>query len=299
MKKQISAFLYRYQWVEGILYITPFVILWGAFLAWPVGYGIYISLCEWSAMKGFRFVGIKNYIALFQDPIFLNDLVNTFKFVGMTVPLILILGLLFALMLWSWWRYRGAGFVQSVLFFPYLLTVSVIAIAWKWMFDPDFGILTHLLKFLGVSTSSLLTRADWALPIIAFATTWWLMGYRMVVFQAALGDIPHELIEVALIDGARFHQRFLHIILPLLRPALLFSLVLTLISAFRTFGQVYMMTQGGPGRSTEVLALYLYNEAFAYFRLGKAAAAGVVMLLFILVFSLLGVKLLGLRSELE
>lgn len=281
------------------MYVLPFAALWGIFLAWPVGYGIYLSLFEWSPIKGSRFVGLQNYTALFGDARFLNALANTFKFAAMAVPLILGLGLVFALMLWSWARARrGAGFVQAVLFFPYLLTVSTVAITWKWLFDPDFGLVTHAFKALKVAAPVFLTEPIWALPAIAFATAWWLTGYRMVVFQAGLGDIPQELFEVAAIDGAGFHQKFLRIILPLLKPALLFSLVLTLISAFRTFGQVLMMTEGGPGRSTEVLALYLYRTAFEYFNIGKAAASGVVMLALMLILTLIGVKLLGLKSEL-
>ncbi|MCR4391930.1 MAG: sugar ABC transporter permease [Candidatus Acetothermia bacterium] len=300
VKSKLTRFLYRHRGIEGIVYVLPFAALWGVFLAWPVGYGIYLSLFEWNPIKGSRFVGLENYVALFRDVRFLNALANTFKFAAMAVPLILGLGLLFALMLWSWGRTcRGAGFVQAVLFFPYLLTVSTVAITWKWMFDPDFGLVTHAFKALKVPAPVFLTEPAWALPAIAFATAWWLSGYRMVVFQAGLGDIPQELFEVASIDGARFRHKFLHIILPLLKPALLFSLVLTIISAFRTFGQVLMMTEGGPGRSTEVLALYLYWTAFEYFKIGKAAASGVVLLALTLILTLIGVKLLGLKSELQ
>lgn len=301
MKDKITGFLYRHQGIEAVVYILPFVALWGIFLAWPVGYGIYLSLFEWSPIKGSRFVGLENYFSLFRDARFLNALTNTLKFAAMAVPLILGLGLLFALMIWSWGRTgrRGAGFVQGVFFFPYLLTVSTVAITWKWMFDPDFGLVTHAFKALRIPAPVFLTEPAWALPAIAFATAWWLSGYRMIIFQAGLGDIPSELFEVASIDGAKFRQKFLHIILPLLKPALLFSLVLTLISTFRTFGQVLMMTEGGPGRSTEVLALYLYWTAFSYFNIGKAAASGVVMLVLMLILTLIGVKLLGLKSELE
>jgi ABC-type sugar transport system permease subunit len=299
MRSQLAGFLYRHRGIEGLIYVLPFAALWGIFLAWPVGYGIYLSLFEWSPMKGSRFVGFHNYIALFRDARFLNALANTFEFAAMAVPLILGLGLVFALMLWSWGRTRrGVGFIQAVLFFPYLLTVSTVAITWKWMFDPDFGLVTHMFKALKVAAPVFLTEPAWALPAIAFATAWWLAGYRMVVFQAGLGEIPQELFEVASIDGAGFHQQLLRIILPLLKPSLLFSLVLTLISAFRTFGQVLMMTEGGPGRSTEVLALYLYRTAFEYFDIGKAAASGVVMLVLMLILTLIGVKVLGLRSEL-
>jgi len=300
MGKRIGEFLYRHHGLEGVLYVLPFVSLWAVFLAWPVGYGIYISLFNWNPMRGSRFVGLANYIALFHEPRFWNAFGNTFKFAGMTIPLIIGIGFIFALMVWGWGRpHKGAGVVQSVLFFPYLLTVSIVAIVWKWLFDRDFGLAQHVVNSVLPSAPALLNSTTWALPVIAFATAWWLSGYRMVVFQAGLEDIPHDLFEAAALDGARLRHQFFYIIIPLIKPSLLFALVLTIISAFRTFGQVLMMTEGGPGRSTEVLALYMYWVGFDYFDLGKAAAAGVVLLVIIIVFSLIAVKLLGLKSELQ
>lgn len=285
---------------EGLFYVLPYLLLWGTFVAYPVGYGVYLSLFEWHPIRGSRFVGFANYIALFRDSRFLNALSNSFEFSALVVPLILVLALAFALLLWRWRGDKRLGILaQSVFFFPYLLTVSVVAITWRWLMDPDFGLLTHTFKTLKIPAPTFLSDPGWALPTIALATAWWLAGYRMVVFQAALGDIPIELFESAAIDGATFVHQLRRIILPLIKPSLLFALVLTIISAFRTFGQVLMMTEGGPGRATEVLALYLYWNAFEYFRIGRAAAAGVVMLMLTLILTLIGVKILGLRSELE
>jgi ABC-type sugar transport system permease subunit len=300
MFRRLGRFLYRHQGLEGILYVLPFLGLWGVFLAWPVGYGIYISLFDWNPLKGSRFVGLANYIELFHEERFWNAFANTFKFAGMTIPLIIGLGFVFALMIWGWGRSRrGTVLVQSILFFPYLLTVSIVAIIWKWLLDRDFGLIQHTLSRIFPSVPVFLTDPAWALPAIAFATAWWLAGYRMVVLQAGLEEIPRELFESAAIDGARSHHQFVHIILPLIKPSLLFTLVLTVISAFRTFGQVLMMTEGGPGRSSEVLALYLYWVGFDYFQVGKAAASGVVLLVLILILTLIGVRLLGLKSELQ
>ncbi|MEM1552680.1 MAG: sugar ABC transporter permease [Candidatus Bathyarchaeia archaeon] len=293
---------YKIKWqnFEGLLYVLPYLLLWGTFVVYPLGYGIYLSLFEWHPIRGSRFVGFANYVALFRDGRFLNALSNSFEFAALSVPLILALALAFALLLWRWRGDKRLGaFAQSVFFFPYLLTVSVVAITWRWLLDPDFGLLTHAFKILKIPAPTFLTHPGWALPTVALATAWWLAGYRMVVFQAALGDIPIELLESAVIDGATFVQQFRRIILPLLKPSFLFALVLTVISAFRTFGQVLMMTEGGPGRATEVLALYLYWNAFEYFRIGRAAAAGVVMLLLTLLLTLIGVKILGLGSELQ
>lgn len=290
----------KWRKIEGVFYILPYLLFWGAFVAYPVGYGIYLSLFEWHPIRGSRFVGFANYIALFREVRFVNALANSFEFAGIVVPLIIVLALAYALLLWRWKvDKRVSALTQSVLFFPYLLTVSVVAITWRWLLDPDFGLITYLFKALKIPAPTFLTDPRWALPAVAFATAWWLVGYRMVVFQAALGDIPTELLESALIDGAKFSQVFRHIVIPLIKPSILFTLVLTIISAFRTFGQVLMMTEGGPGRATEVLALYLYWNAFEYFRIGRAAAAGVIMLFLTLLLTLVGIKILGLRSELE
>jgi len=300
MRKKFSRFLYRHRGVEGILFILPFLGLWAVFLAWPVVYGVYISLFDWNPIRGSEFVGLANYIELFHEARFWNAFANTFKFAGMVIPLVMGLGLLFALMVWGWGRVRrGTTFVQASLFFPYLLTVSIVAIVWRWLLDRDFGLIQHTLNSLFPSAPVFLTEPAWALPAVAVATAWWLAGYRMVVLQAGLEEIPRELFESAEIDGALPRHKFIHIVLPLLKPSLLFALVLTIISAFRTFGQVLMMTEGGPGRASEVLALYLYWVGFDYFQVGKAAAAGVVLLFLILIMTLLGVRLLGLKSELQ
>ena len=300
MWKRIGRFFYRHPGFEGVLFALPFISIWAVFLAWPVVYGIYISLFEWNPLKGSRFVGLANYLELFHEPRFWNAVANTFKFAGMTIPLIMGLGLVFALMLWAWGRgRRGTVFVQATLFFPYLLTVSIVAIVWKWLLNRDFGLLQYGITRIFPHAPVFLVEPAWALPAIAVATAWWLSGYRMLVFQAGLEEIPRELFEAAEIDGARPYHKFLHLILPLLKPSILFALVLTTISSFRTFGQVLIMTEGGPGRASEVLALYLYWVGFDYFDIGKAAAAGVVLLIMILAMTLLGVRLLGLKSELQ
>lgn len=300
MFKGIGKFFYRHPGIEGLLFALPYIALWAVFLAWPVIYGIYISLFDWDPLRGSRFVGLANYLELFREPRFWNAVTNTFKFAGMAIPLILGLGLLFALMVWGWGRTRrGIVAVQASLFFPYLLTVSIVAIVWKWLLERDVGLFQHYLSSVFPSAPVFLTEPAWALPAIAVATAWWLAGYRMLVFQAGLEEIPAELFESAEIDGARPYHKFAHLILPLLKPSLLFALVLTTISAFRTFGQVLIMTAGGPGWASEVLALYLYRVGFDYFEIGKAAASGVVLLFLILVITLIGVRILGLKSELQ
>ncbi len=275
----------------------PYAAIWGVFLAWPMVYGFYISLHKWQPLVGSEFIGLKNYIRLFNNLRFWNAFKNTAEFALIAIPLILFFGLAFALILRAVEGHKGGAFVESALFFPYLLNVAIISIVWKWLLDPDFGLILSYLEEIGLSPPTFLNNEAWAIPVVAFATAWWLAGYRMVIFKAALEDIPEQVYEMSRIDGANFFTRFFRITLPLLKPSILFSFVLTAISAFRVLGQIQMMTAGGPGRSSEVLALYLYREGWQYFNMGRAAAIGFILFLVILFFTLLAFKVLGFGSN--
>jgi len=268
------------------------------FIACPVGYGFYLSLYSWDPLGGSRFVGFRNYQCLVSDPRFLNAILVTVKFVLITVPLVIILGLLMALVLWQF-RKRNtkiAAICQSLWFMPYVLSVSVVAIVWRWLLDANVGLVQYYLRGIGLPV--LLGDFRWALPTIALVTVWWISGYRMLIFQAALEDIPNEVIEAAVIDGANFFQQIYKIILPLLKPAMTFAVVFTLIMAFQMFGQVLLMTEGGPGRSTELLGLYVYRVAFDYLDIGRAAAAGFILAVLILAAAAVILRK-GLKSSLQ
>ncbi len=301
MFNKVSSFLKRTgiaAEVEGILFILPYAVFWLLFLVWPLIYGFYISLFKWDPLRGSKFLGFGNYAALFRDPRFWNAFFNTFEFALIAIPLIVVLGLAFALLM-KGAKVIGSQFVEASFFFPYLLTVSIVAIVWEWLFDPDFGLILEYLSGLGLNPPVFLNDKLWVIPAIAFTTAWWLAGYRMVIFRAALEDIPQELYEVAELDGATWLQKLWCITLPLLKPAILFAVVLTAISGFRVFGQVLMMTDGGPGTASEVLALYLYRYGFTFLEMGQAAATGFVLLLIVLAVTLISFRLLGFESELR
>lgn len=281
-----------------MLYVLPFAVVWLAFLVWPVVYGFYISLWEWDPLRGSKFVGLGNYLRLFTDDRFWNAFWNTIEFAVISIPLIVGFGLLFAVLLHNR-NFPGKDLVEASLFFPYLLNVSIISLIWAWLVDPDYGILLHFFRLLGWDAPAFLNHPLWVVPLIAVATGWWLSGYRMVVFRAALKDIPQSIIEMAEIDGANAWTRFVRIILPLIKPAILFSVVLSALSSFSVLGQVLVMTEGGPGRSSEVLALYLYRLGFHYFRMGEAAAVGFVLFLLMLIVAIFAFRFLGLESEFE
>lgn len=284
--------------LTGMLYVLPFAAVWLLFLVWPVIYGFYLSLWEWDPLRGSKFVGLGNYQRLLTDERFWNAFWNTIEFAVISIPLIVGFGLIFALLLHNR-KFFGKEFVEASLFFPYLLNVSIISLIWAWLVDPDYGILLTGLKMLGWNAPPFLNHPLWVIPFIALATGWWLSGYRMVVFRAALKDIPEAILESADIDGANMWSKVWHIILPLIKPSILFAVVLSALSSFSVLGQVLVMTEGGPGRASEVLALYLYRLGFHYFRMGDAAAVGFILFLMMLVVAIFAFRFLGFESEFE
>ncbi len=286
------------QAVEIALFILPFAAFWILFRLGPVLYGLVISLYRWDPLGDARFVGLDNYLRLAHDPRFWNALVNTLKFAALVIPLIVGLGLLLGLFIFAGRGSRAVNIMEAGFFLPYLLTVSIVGLVWRWIFDPDLGVILLVLRRAGLHPPTFLNEPGWAIPVIALATAWWLAGYRMVLFRAALEDIPEELYEAARLDGATGVRVFFAVTLPLLKPAILFALVLTTISGFIVFGQVLMMTAGGPGRASEVLALYLYRYGFEYLEMGQAAAVGVILFLIILGLTLLSFRWLGYETQL-
>lgn len=282
----------------GILFALPFGILWFLFMVMPIGYGFFISLHDWNPLMGSKFIGFGNYLKLFDEARFWSDLAVTLVYSLLVIPMILGFGLFFAVILHRQ-RFRGRALVESAFFVPYLLNVSIISIVWMFLLDPDVGIVKYYLGMLGIAVPTVLNDPFWVLPAIAFVTAWWLSGYRMVVFSAGLQGIPEDIYEAAALDGAGPLRAFWSITLPLLKPTLLYAAVITLVGGMRTFGQVIIMTGGGPGTSSEVLALYMYRLAFEFLRFGEAAAVGFILFGLIFVISLGMFRFIGLGSHLR
>ena len=288
----------RFRCIEGLLFILPYAVLWIIFLLGPMIYGFYISLHNWDPLLGSKFLGFKNYLDLFADARFWNSFWVTWKFSFYVIPGIIICALFFALILHSR-RFFGAPIMEAMLFFPYLLNVSIVSIMWSLMHDPDVGLFIHFFQFFGITLPPLLNHPLLVIPMVAFTTIWWLMGYRMVIFRAALASIPSALYEAAALDGATSSRTFFSVTLPLLKPTLLFTLVLTTVGGMRTFGQIILMTAGGPGTSSEVLAYYMYRLGFDFLQFGKAAAVGFVLFSIIFSISLIFIKIFKLEGELR
>jgi multiple sugar transport system permease protein len=295
---------------SGYLFVLPYLILFSVFLLLPLFYGLGLSFTQYemASTAPARFVGIDNYREAINDPTFKRALGVTVKFVVLCVPLTVGLALLLAVGLEKSGE-RAQRFYRLGLFVPIMITISVAGILWRWFYDTEFGIFNHYL--LGVQNWVMrhfpssanwfaehslklpwLTDKSFALWSIVFMTIWWTVGAPMVILQAGLKQIPTAYYEAAAIDGAVGWRRFTSITLPLLRPVLLFVIVINVIGAFQIFGQPFIMTRGGPEQSTRVLVMYIYETAFNFYRMGYGAAMSWILFLIIVVFSLIQFRVL-------
>src|SRR5439155_1951203 len=189
-------------------------------------------------------------------------------------------------------RERRQNFYRLCIFLPTMLTISVAGILWQWFYNNDFGVFNALLRRIGLSARPWITNEHWAMPSIVLMTVWWTVGGPTVILLAGLKQIPEVYYEAGAIDGAVGWRRLFYITLPLLRPVLLFVLVLNVIGAFQVFGQTFIITRGGPALSTRVLVQYIYETAFNFYRMGYGSAMSWILFLIIVVFSIVQFRVL-------
>ncbi len=268
-------------WRDAALLVTPFMLLYLVFFIFPTLRVFQLSFTDAPLIGGGNFVGLENYKRLLGDFLFWKSLKNTGYFVLLTAVPNTLIGLMFALMVIR--LKRGRSWVLAAFFLPNMLTVSVVTIIWQWILNSQFGIFNLLLgtKF------AVFSSPDWAMPMIAFITIWWTVGFNMLLFIAGLQAIPKEYYEAASIDGATSNQMFFGITWPLLWPITALVLTLQLIAQLKIFDQVWLTTRGGPFNSTIVMLQFVYREAFQNFRGGYASAISIVLFLIIMVASVL------------
>jgi multiple sugar transport system permease protein len=278
------------------LFLAPGLLLFAAFRLYPLHDGLRLSFT--SARLGrsqYQWVGLANYARLLDDTRFHTSLWNTaFYTVASTLP-VLAVPLVLALAL-----NRGAlrTALRRAFFFPFTLSVVTVGLTWLWLLDPVVGPFNYYLRTLGGPVRSWLADPATAMWAIILTTVWWVAGYYLVIYLAGLQDIPRELYEAAAIDGAGGWRSFWSITLPLLRPVLLFVFVTHIIGSFQIFGQVFVLTQGGPGDATRTVVQHLYETAFQnFFHFGAASAMAWVLFAVILGFSLLQFRLLRGHTE--
>ena len=263
------------------LFLSPALILLGVFLLYPIAYLIYLSFTAGNfTREGTHWVGLRNYWRLLVDPDFWQVLGNTAYFTVATVIPSLVIPLALAVLLNRSFILRGA--LRTAYFIPSITSLVAVGLGFRWLFQND-GPVNGFLNELGIDSIPWLSSSTWAMPVLILLSTWKQLGFNMVVFLAGLQAIPVNRYEAAELDGANRWQQFWHITLPGLRPTLIFAGVTTAIFTLRSFEQPYVMTGGGPLNSTNLLVFYIYNQAFAQFDMGYAAAAAIVLLVVTLV----------------
>ena len=257
---------------------------------YPVAYNIVLSFTNYDLFSPIKFIGLKNYNEVFTEEVTLKAIRNTLYFTIGTVPLGTALALIIAALLNQ--KIRGRIVFRTLYYLPVVTSVVVSSMVWKWIFNPQLGLLNHFLANFGIPSQQWLYDPKLALPSLIVVSLWAGIGGNMIIFLAGLQNIPKEMYEAASIDGAVPWQSFLYITVPMLRPILLFVIVTYSIGIFRSFGTIFILTQGGPMLTTNTLVWEVYMNAFGYLRLGKAGAISVVLLITILLITLLNFRLL-------
>ena len=258
------------------IFLTPALILLGIFLFWPIAYLFYLSFTSGSfTTKGIHWIGWRNYLRLFTDPDFWQIMGNTAYFTVATVIPSLIIPLGLAVLLNKSIAFRGL--LRTAYFIPSITSIVAVGLGFRWLFQNQ-GPVNDLLISLNLDPIPWLSSTLWAMPVLILLSTWKQLGFNMVVFLAGLQTIPRSRYEAAELDGANSWKKFWHITLPGLQPTLIFAAVTTAIFTLRSFEQVYIITGGGPLNSTNLLVYYIYEEAFARFDFGYAAAGAIVLL---------------------
>ncbi len=271
--------------VMPYIFILPNMILFLVFVIIPIMATFYYSLTKWNGIGAKVFIGFDNYSRIFRNSTFRTSLFNTFIFTSLVVPLEMAFGLLVAIVLDK--RFLGRGLVRALVYLPCMISTVITGLAFLWLFDTNLGFINSLLLSLGGEKINWFTDRRNAFVLIVLSTLWHTLGTKMVIYLGALQGIDRELYEASTVDGANSFQRFLYITIPSLRGTNLFVMITSVISSFKSFDLIYTITGGGPRNGTATLALYIYNTAFTNNNFGRASAGGVVLFLFLLVFTLI------------
>lgn len=281
-KKKSSAYA-RTQAKTAVAFLLPNLTGFLIFIVYPVFRALIISLTNWNGFKQMDFVGISNYIRLFSDSTFIISLENTLLYTVVTVPLSIVFGILMALLMNV--KLPGIKVFRTIYFLPQITSMVAIGLVWSLILAKQ-GPVNQILTMLGnTNPPKWISSSKYALTSVEIVSIWRSMGYNAIILLAGLQGISADLYEAAKLDGANGWKSFLHVTLPMLSPTIFFCLVTQMISSFKVFDIIIAMTQGGPGRSTNVLAYFVYNKSFIDSRFGYASAAAFIMFAIIMVFT--------------
>ena len=270
-------------------FMAPYLFLFIVFLLLPAIVGVYASFTKWGIIGQPKWVGLKNYNKLINSDLFIESLQNTLYFVVLAAIPLIVLGFLLALLVNQ--KLRGRNIARAIVFLPHVVSVAAVGIIFQWILERSSGLLNYYLGLLGVNPPiNWLGDPDSAMPAIAITTIWWTVNGNMIIYLAGLQDIPEDLYEAARIDGAGRWQELRYVTIPMLMPVNAFVIPLTVIACWRVFGQVFVMTRGGPQGSTFTVAQFIYETAFVNFNMGLASAAGVILMLITLSFTVVQLR---------
>ncbi len=265
--------------------LLPNILGFFIFTLFPVAASFLLSFTSWDMLQPIQWVGLQNYTELFRDEIFVKVFWNTLYFSAVTVPSGIVISLLLAVALDQ--GIKGIKFYRAAYFLPVISSMVAVAVVWQWIYNPEYGVLNYFLGLIGIDGPSWLTSTVWAMPAVMITSIWKGLGFNMLIFLAGLQSIPDSYYEAADIDGARRIDKFRYVTVPLLSPTTFFVTVMSFIGSFQVFDSVFLMTQGGPARSTSVIVHYLYENAFKYFRMGYASSMAYVLFFMVLIITLI------------
>lgn len=289
---------------NGLLFIWPWLVGLGLFTAYPIGASLYYSFCDYSVLQPASWIGLGNYIDLFSDEVFWKALGNTCLYALLALPLGLAFAFSLALLLNT--GVRGLAIYRTCFFLPSLVPMVALAVLWMWIFNGEYGVLNYALKpvlgrvervlqglgwMVSWAPPGWLNDPKWSKPALILISLWG-TGHAMVIYLAGLQDVPQHLYEAAELDGAGTWHKIRHVTLPMVSPVILFNLIMGLIGVFQFFAVPYVMSpQGAPARSTYFFAMYLYDHAFPYLRMGYACALAWILFLIVFALTLLALRL--------
>lgn len=293
--KSASRKLKRKNTLIAWSFIAPNFIGFLIFTLVPVVFSLILAFMKWDSFSTPEFVGLQNFTRMLSDDTFWISLKNTFLYTISVVPLTLICSLGLAILLNQ--KIKGVKFFRTAFFFPYVTSLVAIAVVWSMLFHPTMGPINQFLRVVIENPPGWLSSSDWALTAIIIVSVWRGMGYYMILYLAGLQGISKELYEAAAMDGANKWKQFSHITVPALRPTTFFVTIMLVINCFKIFDLVQVMTDGGPGRATNVLVYQVYSEAFVKFNFGYASAIAMVLFVIVLVITVIQFKWNQIREK--
>jgi len=277
---------------RNALFVAPYLFFFVTLLVFPLFWGIWLSFHKADIFTNGPFIGLGNYLRLFNDAVFLQSVGNTFYFVLLTVPTLALLGLFLALSLNS--NSRLATILRGLFFSSSVLSVTIVTLIWRFVFIPQYGLLSAIYKLFGSEVPSFLTDPNLAMIAIAITTIWWCIGLPMMLFLAALQQIPADIYEAAALDNASRWRTLISITLPSIRRTFVLVVIIQIVMQFQLFDQAWLMTRGGPNNTTRAIVLHIYDLAFRRWDVGMGAAASEV--LFVLILAAATIQFLTSRS---